>query len=213
MDTILNGLLVIVILLNLYVLGTSRLSTVISTAAIQGCLLGLMPLLIDEHITPRLVGLAAGMFAIKGWFIPRMLRRAMREVQIRREVEPLLGFTPSLILGAIGTGLAVIFSRGMPLAPHHADTLLVPASFSTILTGFIILTSRLKAITQVVGFLTLENGIFIFGLLLLGAMPYLVEIGVLLDLFVGIFIMTIIMNHIQRTFSSLDTFKLSNLRE
>jgi hydrogenase-4 component E len=91
--------------------------------------------------------------------------------------------------------------------------LTVPASFSTMFTGFLTLTTRKKAINQVVGYLTLENGIFIFGLLLLEAMPFLVEIGVLLDLFVGVFVMGIILNHIQATFSSLDTTRLSALKE
>ena len=81
------------------------------------------------------------------------------------------------------------------------------------LTGFLLLTTRRKAITQVVGYLILENGIFVMGLTLLEAMPFLVEIGVLLDLFVGIFVMGIIINHINREFSSLDTARLSALKE
>ena len=81
------------------------------------------------------------------------------------------------------------------------------------LTGFLILTTRRKAITQVVGYLVLENGIFVMGLALLEAMPLLVEAGVLLDLFVGIFVMGIIINHISREFSSMDTARLSSLKE
>ena len=75
------------------------------------------------------------------------------------------------------------------------------------------LTTRYKAISQVVGYLILENGIFIFGMLLVEAMPMMVELGVLLDLFVGIFVITIIVNHINEAFSSMDTRKLSSLRE
>ena len=89
----------------------------------------------------------------------------------------------------------------------------MPASLATVLTGFLVLTTRRKAITQVVGYLVLENGIFIFGLLLVEAMPFLVEIGVLLDLFVGVFVMGIIIDHINREFSSLDTEHLTSLRE
>ena len=81
------------------------------------------------------------------------------------------------------------------------------------LTGFLVLTTRRKAITQVVGYLVLENGIFIMGLCLLEAMPFLVESGVLLDLFVGIFVMGIIINHIHREFASLDTGRLSALKD
>jgi len=89
----------------------------------------------------------------------------------------------------------------------------VPASFSTVVTGFLLLTTRVKAITQAIGYLVLENGIFIFGMLLVAAMPFLVEIGVLLDLFVGIFVVSIIIHHINREFASLDTRRLTSLKE
>ncbi len=75
------------------------------------------------------------------------------------------------------------------------------------------LTMRKMAIMQVLGYLLLENGIFLFGLLLLEAMPFLVEIGVLLDLFTGVFVMGIIIHHISREFSSLNTKHLSELKE
>ena len=129
----------------------------------------------------------------------------MRDVHIRHEVEPYVGFVPSLFLCAVGTGLAILFAGNLPLAPEHVGTLIVPASLATLLSGFLVLTTRRKAISQVVGYLILENGIFIFGLLLIEAMPFLVEVGVLLDLFVGIFVMGIIINHIRQEFSSLDT--------
>jgi len=70
-----------------------------------------------------------------------------------------------------------------------------------------------KAITQAMGYLVLENGIFIFGLMLVDAMPLIVELGVLLDVFVGIFIICIIVNHVNRAFSSLDTRRLATLKE
>ncbi len=86
-------------------------------------------------------------------------------------------------------------------------------SFATVFTGFLVLTTRRKAISQVVGYLVLENGIFIMGLALLQAMPFLVEVGVLLDLFVAIFVMGIILNHISREFGSLDVTRLRSLKE
>jgi hydrogenase-4 component E len=79
--------------------------------------------------------------------------------------------------------------------------------------GFLVLMARRKAISQVIGYLIMENGIFIFGLLLADAMPVLVEAGALLDLLVGVFVMGIVINHINREFSSLDTSRLSALRE
>jgi hydrogenase-4 component E len=73
--------------------------------------------------------------------------------------------------------------------------------------------TRRKAITQVLGYLMLENGIFIFGILLSEAMPLMVEAGVLLDLLVGVFVMGIVMNQINREFSTLNTERLSALKE
>jgi len=138
----------------------------------------------------------------------------LRDATIKKEVEPLIGVLPSMILGALATGFAMVFSSQLPLADtHQTARLVVPASLSTVLIGFILLITRYKAITQVIGYLVLENGIFIFGLLLVESMPLVVEMGVLLDLFVGIFVICIIVNHINRAFSSLDTRQLANLKE
>ena len=137
----------------------------------------------------------------------------MRQVAITREVEPSIGLLPSLLLGALATALAVVFGGRLPLAETRLAPLLVPASMATIVTGFILLVTRRKALSQVLGYLVLENGIFLFGLLLVHAMPFLVEAGVLLDIFVGIFVSTIIIHHINREFASLDTRRLSLLKE
>jgi hydrogenase-4 component E len=75
------------------------------------------------------------------------------------------------------------------------------------------LTTRTKAITQVLGYLVLENGVYIFGVLLLESTTFLVEVGVLLDLFVAIFVMGIIINHISREFTSISTDRLSTLKD
>jgi hydrogenase-4 component E len=208
-----DSLLVLILLLNLYMLGTSRMRAVIRGSAVQGAILGLLAVALHGHVTVRSLLVGGGAVLVKGIVIPRLLGKAMRDVAIHREVEPYIGFVPSLLLGAVGTGLALVFSETLPLVAHHRGSLLLPTSFATVITGFIILVTRKKAITQVVGYLVLENGIFVMGLTLLEAMPFLVEVGVLLDLFVGIFVMGIIINHIGRQFSSLDTAQLSALKE
>src|SRR5262249_25436817 len=169
-----------------------RLRAVISAVALQGVVLGLLPLLMHPEAGVRVSLLAVATIGLKGVLIPRLLLRAMREVNIQREVKPLVGFTRTLLLGAAGTALALVHARTLPLLPEHAGSLLVPAALATVLTGFLVLTTRQKAILQVLGYLVLENGIFTFGLLLLEAMPFLVEVGVLLDLFTGVFVMGII---------------------
>jgi hydrogenase-4 component E len=209
----LDLLLVLVLLVNFYVLGTSRLRAVINAVAFQGLLLGLMPIFVHGKIDWWLVALVSATLAVKGIVIPQLLSYAMREVVIAREIEPIVALIPSLLLGAAGTGLALGFARTLPLAAHHHGSLVVPASLATVLTGFLILTTRRGAITQAVGYLLLENGIFLFGLLLVEAMPFLVEIGVLLDLFVCVFVMGIIIHHINREFSSVSTEHLARLKD
>lgn len=208
-----NAILVILLVMNLFALGTSRILAVTHIVAIQGVLLGVLSLMVHAHLTLAAILIAAAAMILKGVIIPTIIVHALREAQIKREVEPLIGLLPSIILGALATAFALVFVSQLPLAPSHQGSLLVPTSISTVLVGFIILITRHKAISQVIGYLILENGIFIFGLLLIEAMPLLVELGALLDLFVGIFVTCIIINHINRAFSSMDTRRLVSLKE
>ncbi len=199
--------------LNLLSLGSSRMPMLINTVAAQGVALGLMPLLLEHGVDWRVILLALATVAGKGLIIPYLLRRAMRAASIDRELTPLIGYVPSLLLGASGTVAAVILAGALPLLPQHSGTLLVPGAIATVFTGFILLIGRAKAISQVCGYLILENGIYLFGLLLINATPLLVEAGVLLDLTVGVFVIGIIVDRIQRAFDSLDTRKLTILHE
>jgi hydrogenase-4 component E len=207
-----DQLLVLVMLINLVMLGSSRLIFSIRAVAAQGVILGILPGMIHQY-SAHLAGITAVIILAKGVVIPYLISDAVRKAHIRREVEPFLGYIPTLLLGAIFTALAFVFAERLPLAPEHKDLLFVPASIATLLTGFLILTTRRKAISQVIGYLVLENGIFVFGLLLTEAMPVMVEAGALLDLLVGIFIMGIVINHISREFSSIDTSRLRTLKE
>jgi hydrogenase-4 component E len=81
------------------------------------------------------------------------------------------------------------------------------------MVGLLVLTTRNKALSQVVGYLVLENGIFLFGLSQVERVPFLVELGVLLDIFVGIFIMGIVVFHINRAFDSQDSTRLTELAD
>jgi hydrogenase-4 component E len=209
----LNLLVGLVMGLNLVALASSRLPSLIRAAALQGLVLGILPLLL-EHEAPWLVGMVAvATVAIKSIVIPGLLNRALRAAQIDREAGPLLGFTTSLLLGAGATIGAVALSGTMPLRPEDASSLLVPGSFATVVCGFLLLIGRTKAISQVCGYLILENGIYLFGLLLIRSTPLVVEAGILLDLTVAVFVIGIIVDRIQREFDSLDTRRLTALRE
>ncbi len=207
------SILILAVLTNFIALGTSNLRGCIRAAAMQGALVSIFPLVAAERATLRLLILVIVAGSVKALIIPGLLLRALREVHIRHEVEPYLGLVPSVLLCAVGTGLTVLFADNLPLAAEHRELLVVPTSLATLFAGFLLLTTRKKAISQVTGYLILENGIFVFAQLLHEAVPFLVEVGVLLDLLVGIFVMGIVINHIQREFSSLDTERLAELRD
>jgi hydrogenase-4 component E len=213
MNDVINALLVVVLALNLFALGSSRIQSVIRIVGAQGALLGLITLLMHERLTVPIVVSAVAAVLIKGVVIPAVMVRSLRAAEIKREVEPFIGFLPSIILGAVATASVLLIAHALSAPDIRTPNLIIPSAIATILVGFIILVSRFKAISQVLGYLVLENGIYIFGMLLVEAIPLVVEMGMLLDLFVGIFVISIITNHINQAFSSMDTRRLVSLKE
>jgi hydrogenase-4 component E len=208
-------LFILVLVLDLFVLASSRLRAGIRAVAAQGALLALLPVVLASDATAvrHVVVLALGALLVKGLGIPWLLARATRESTVSRESSPLVGFVPTLVLGAFGIVAAVWFSADLPLPVPGMHPLIVPTAIGTAWSGLLLLVTRQKAVGQVLGFLVLENGVFVLGLLLSDLMPAMVEVGVLLDLFAAVFVMGLVMTDIQRTFSSLDTGKLSTLRD
>lgn len=213
MSGTLNLLVGLAMGLNLLALASGRLPSIIRAAALQGVVLGVLPLLLEHELSGLVAAVAVATVAVKGFVIPHLLRRALRAANIDREVQPVLGFVPSLLLGAAASVGAVALAGALPLLAEHAHSLLVPGAFATVVCGLVLLMGRAKAISQVCGYLILENGVYLFGLLLLNSTPLLVEAGILLDLTVGVFVIGIIMDRIQREFDTLDTRKLTALRE
>lgn len=204
-------LLLLIVLTDFAVLGSSRLSACIRAIAIQGLLLGALSLVIDDPRSMHAIVLAAGTIVIKGMILPWFLRWAMREAAVRREVEPVIGYMASLFLGSIAVGGSFALAHRLPVIT--TIELLVPIAFATLIIGLLILVTRSKAIMQVVGYLMLENGVYLFGLTQLSRVPFLVEIGVLLDVFVAVFVMGIVVFHINREFDSISAANLVELRE
>lgn len=204
--------LLVVVLTDFAVLGSSRLSACIRAIAFQGVVLALLPLLMHPVVSPHLIVLAASTMVIKGAVLPWFLRWAIREAAVRRDVEPLVGYLASILLGAVA--LAIAFAVGSALPVHTASTdLLVPVSLVTVMIGLLVLITRSKALLQVVGYLILENGIYLFGLTQAERAPFLVDAGVLLDVFAGVFIMGIVVFHINREFDSISAARLVELRD
>lgn len=213
MSAVVDLCLILVLAINFVALGVSRIRAIIKFVALQGGVLGVLPLFVHPEIGLRGIVLMGITIALKGFAIPWFLQRAVHASGSEHEDRPAINYTASLLLGAVGTALAMEFSSTLPLAAEHAHMLVVPTSLATVWTGFLILTTRHKAITQVLGYLLLENGIFTFGLLLLEAMPLLAELGVLMDVFTGVFVMVILIRHLNREFASISTEHLSALRD
>ena len=207
-----NNVLILVVFINFFMLSSSRLVPCIRAVSLQGALLALLPLL-THGFTAHTVVLSCGALALKGIIIPRLLLRTIEQVGIRRELEPIIGYVPTTALGAVLTSASFLFANQLPLLPEHVYSRFIPVSLRTLSSGLLLLMTLNLSITHVLGYLVLENGIYIFGILLLEAMPTLVEAGVLLDLLVGIFVMGIVMHQIHRTYSDLGTEQLSALKE
>ncbi len=207
-------LLAFIVFLSLYLLGSSSLTGCINIMALQGMCLGFLPLTVRaEGFHSRTLLLAAGMFILKGFLIPRILLYAIREVKIRREIEPMIGYAPSLLLGAVLIGVSFVLAERLPVPAGLRTSLLIPVSLATVMMGMLMMISRIKAITQVIGYLVFENGVYLFGLAIAYEVPWLIEMGVLLDVFVAVFVMGIIINHIARAFDSISTEKLTRLND
>lgn len=211
----LDLLFILVLVVDLFVLASSRLRAGIRAVALQGLILAVLPVALAGESTSvaHVVALALGAAVVKGFGIPWLLARATRESSVSRELAPLVGFVPVLSLGALGIIAAVWLTADLPLPVPGKHPLLVPTSLGTVWTGLLLLVTRRKAVAQVLGFLVLENGVFVLGLLLSDFMPAMVEVGVLLDLFAAVFVMGLVMFDIQRAFSSLDTEKLASLKD
>jgi hydrogenase-4 component E len=209
-----NAILVVLVLTGFVLLASSRLTACIRAVAIQGILLGLLASVAqDGKLSMVGVLLPLTSAAVKGFLLPWLLIRAMRDADTVREIEPLIGYNLSVIIGAIALGVSLWLGRRLPLPSQPASFLLVPAAFFTCLVGFVLLITRSKAITQVLGYLILENGVYAFGAVVAVGMPILVELGILLDVFVGVFVMGIAIFHISRQFDHIDTDRLVTLSD
>jgi hydrogenase-4 component E len=205
--------MIFLVLTNLTLLGLSRMGSCIRIVAIQGVALGFLPLVLNNwNMELGLVLFSIVIISLKGVAFPWMLNRTLRELAAQREIEPFIGYGISIIAGTITLVMCMWLSSRLPFPEPLMSPLIVPVAFFTIMSGLFLIISRKKALTQVLGYLVLENGIYAFGVALVRQQPMLVELGILLDIFVAVFVMGIAMFHINREFDSIDTDQLSRLR-
>jgi hydrogenase-4 component E len=205
---------VLLLLANLAMLGLSELGACVRMVAFQGILLGLFTLIVRADVlTARLVFLGVFSIGLKGFVFPFLLLRGIREAGVRREVEPFVGYAASIVAGLIMLAVSLWVAARFPVPAGPAiSSFVIPVALSTVFTGLFLVVSRRKALNQVIGYLVFENGIYMFGIAAVGEIPFLVEFGVLLDVFVGVFVMGIAINHINREFDHIDADQLSSLK-
>jgi hydrogenase-4 component E len=196
--------------------GASRLKYAISLVALQGWLVGLMPLLgwqwsLEGCPEMRIWIIALVNSLVKGVSLPMLLSYAVRKARTRREVEPIVSFQISRIIVFLMAAGGFAVAHFLHIQNTSASSFVIPVAFTTMGTGCLLISARKKAITQVLGFLVLENGISLFGSQLLIEYSLVVELGILLDVFALVFILGIAIFQINRTFASTDTDKLNHL--
>lgn len=206
-------LVALLLLVNLNMFATSRVDSLIRSVGVQGLLMVCLVALYPE-----------GGFSWGGWFflavtgfikalvLPAVMFKALRSVGIRRELEPIVGYRKSLFIGLIAVGFSLWASVKLPL-PYGVREPVLTAALLSMIAGLFLVVSRKKAISQAIGYLVMENGIYVLGPALAIHSPLIVEAGVLLDLFVGVFVMGVIILHIRREFNHIDVDRLSELKD
>ncbi len=210
-------ILVVLLLSILLSLGSSRMTTLIKIMTLQGVLVSCVGLLLDDQGdigTGTIISFQV-MLLVKGMLIPGLLSFALTKAAIKREVEPLLGYHASLLVGLGLILLSVYLTGKLKFSLPGDSSLLLITAITTMGGGLFLMMSRTKALTQVIGYLMLENGIYLMGLGLTKKSHnlLLVEFGILLDLLVGVMIMGIVLHNITRTFDDVDTMYLGQLKD
>jgi hydrogenase-4 component E len=153
------------------------------------------------------------MFVIKVCLIPFLLFYITKKLNVRRKIETNVSIFDSVIFCA----LVVVFSYFLVSKFNISSKVLgfnvIPLSISVVIVGLFIMITRRKAITQILGFLTLENGIFMAEIASTHGMPVFVELGIFMDVLIGAIIAGIFTYRMSETFEDIDTGKLSNFKE
>ena len=190
----------------------TRLVSYIKMLVFQGILLfGITFIELKDVNWINLVLILLETIVFKTVAIPYFLSYLIKKNKIIREAEPFVSNFWSLL---IITGLFLLsFILSGVLDFDKQSKIFVIVSFSTILTGLYIIISRKKVITHVMGYLVLENGVFILSLAVGSNQPMLVNLGVLLDVFVSVLVLGIFINQIGNTFEEMTADNLSNLKD
>jgi len=205
--------LLIIFLISLFYLAiANRMTTYISVLALQGVLLFFVAFLELKHInTLNLILILLETVIFKSLAVPIFLKYVLKRNHITREAEPFLPNFVSLIITTVIVITTIILSNTME--EGKLDKMFFVVALSTLFTGLYFIASRRKIITHVMGYLVIENGVFVLSLAVGNEMPMLVNLGIMLDIFASVLILGIFLNKIGDVFKDIDVNQLTNLKD
>jgi hydrogenase-4 component E len=207
-----NVLLIIFIISLLYVSIANRIITYVRVLALQGFILfGVTFLQLKDIQTWNLVLILVETIVFRAVVVPMFLSYLIRRNRITRETEPYLPHFVSLIIITMIVVITVVLANS--IQDTHLDKIFFIVSLSTLFTGLYFIASRKKIITHVMGYLMIENGVFVLSLAVGNEMPNLVNLGIMLDVFASVLILGIFLNKIGDVFKAVDVDQLSNLKD
>jgi hydrogenase-4 component E len=207
-----NVLLIIFIISLLYVSIANRIITYVRVLALQGFILfGVTFLQLHAIQTWNLVLILLETIVFKALAVPLLLGYLIKRNKMSRETEPYLPHFISLIIITMIIVVTVLLANS--IQDTHLDKIFFIVSLSTLFTGLYFIASRKKIITHVMGYLIIENGVFVLSLAVGNEMPHLVNLGIMLDVFASVLILGIFLNKIGDVFKAVDVDQLSNLKD
>ena len=192
-----------------------QLSAKIRLLVVQGlALAGLVGVIGVQRGDLELILVAVGLGILRAGVMPAMVRRALVPVpEERRETRPVVNVASSLLAAAMLTLLAYAVTRPLVALDPTPITALLPVAMSVVLIGFFTLTTRRRALSQVIGFLLLDNGITATAFLATGGIPLVVEVGVSFDALLIVLVLQMLTVRLRATVGTTDINELRELRD
>ena len=205
--------LLIIFLVSLFYLAiANRMTSYVKLLALQGILLFFVAFLELKHInTLNLILILLETIIFKSLAVPVFLNYILKRNHITREAEPFVPNFVSLIITTVIVVTTIILSNTME--ESYLDKMYFVVALSTLFTGLYFIASRRKIITHVMGYLVIENGVFVLSLAVGNEMPMLVNLGIMLDIFASVLILGIFLNKIGDVFKDIDVNQLTNLKD
>ena len=199
---------VILILSCLFILGSSRPHIAVRVVAIQGICLGLLPFIGSiGNFSIDIIILGAGGLVFKV-LLPLLMQTALRHTGIQKESIPYVAYGTSILIGVLLLALSSWLAVNLGF-PAGTSLLMTATSIYLMLIGLFLMISKRSAIMQSLAYLVLENGVYALGVSISLEFPLIVELGILLDIFVAVFLMGNLIFHLDRETEN-PPFKNSN---